>query len=90
MRLASRERRLGCDVLLDLREPAVSIVWSAKSDRDPGAPARSSRSVPYDRLPLLSMRAMLPEHDNLLKAVDRPGGERTADVRHVALPGFHA
>jgi hypothetical protein len=40
--------------------------------------------MPYDRLPLLSVRAMLPGHENLLKAVDRPGGERTADVRHVA------
>ena len=44
----------------------------------------------YDRLPLLSMRAMLPGHENLLKAVDGLGGERTADVRRVALPGFHA
>jgi hypothetical protein len=90
MRLASQECRLGCDVLLDLREPAASMMWSAKSDRDPGAPARSSRSMPYDRLALLSMRAILPGPVNLLKAVDRPGGERAADVRHVALPGFHA
>jgi hypothetical protein len=46
--------------------------------------------MPYDQLPLLSMRATVPGHENLLKAVDRPDGERTAGVRHVALPGFHA
>jgi hypothetical protein len=56
MRLASQERRLECDVLLDFREPAVSMVWSAKNDRHPGAAAGSSRSMPYDRLPLLSMQ----------------------------------
>ena len=38
---------------------------------------------------LLSMRAMLPRHENRLKAADKPFGERTADVRYVALPGFH-
>jgi hypothetical protein len=67
MRLASQECRLACEVLLDLREPAVSMMWSAKNDPDPGAPARSSRCMPYDRLPLLSMRAMLPGHENCSK-----------------------
>ena len=28
--------------------------------------------MPYDRLPLLSVRPALPGHENLLKAVDRP------------------
>jgi hypothetical protein len=33
---------------------------------------------------------MLPGRENLLKAGDRAGEERGADVRHVALRGFHA
>jgi hypothetical protein len=65
------------------------MVWSAKSNRFP-ARLRGAR----DPCRMTGFRCYLCaqcSHDmRTCSKADRPGGERTADVRHVALPEFHA